>query len=66
MKEIFQALMKNLSIDIKKFTKTELTEPHQKITFRQIIVNENPLMFHRNITELIFFLYVPCRFLYKL
>lgn len=66
MKEIFQALMKNLSnANIKKFTKTELTEPHQKITFRQIIVNENPLMFHRNITEL-FFLYVPCHFLYKL
>jgi len=46
--------MKNLSIDIKKFITTELTEPHQKITFRQMIVNENPLMFHRNITELIF------------
>lgn len=30
MKEIFQALMKNLSIDIKKFNKTELTEPPPK------------------------------------
>lgn len=30
IKEIFQALMKNLSIDIEKYIKTELAEPHQK------------------------------------